>query len=163
MYAKVIWLAWKSKHWKQNLAANHGAVVLLKPVTQMTLTVYGLCTRLGTILLSARFDDKTQAFFFIIGMEVLQSTVSVWKFDFFLPVNCCSIWAIGNGFVGQVMAVPSWAILSCHIALSWSMRRKFRAAPFSNVFPGRIYTFERPVGATVTVSREDLGWRLETH
>lgn len=64
MYAKVIWLAWKSKHWKQNLAANHRAVILLKPVTQMALTVCGLCARLGIILHSARFDDKTQSSFF---------------------------------------------------------------------------------------------------
>jgi len=73
MYAKVIWLAWKSKHWKQNPAANHGAVVLLKPVTQMTLTVCGLCARLGIILHRARFDDKTQSFFYWNGSVAVNS------------------------------------------------------------------------------------------
>lgn len=91
MCAKVIWLTLKSKQWKQNLAANHQAVSLLKPVIQMTLTVCGSYARLRLILQGARFDDKTQYYFFFIGVEVLQSTVSVWEFDFFLQVDHYSI------------------------------------------------------------------------
>lgn len=66
MCAKVIWLTLKSKQWKQNLAANHQAVSLFKPVIQMTLTVCGSYARLRLILHGARFDDKTQYYFFLL-------------------------------------------------------------------------------------------------
>lgn len=89
MCAKVIWLALKSKHWKQNLAANHQAVSLSKLVIPMTLTVCGSYARLRIILHSARSDDKTQyyLFFFIFywsgSVTVNSIIVGVW----FLPAS----------------------------------------------------------------------------
>lgn len=121
MCAKVIWLALKSKHWKQNLAANHQAVSLLKLVIPMTLTVCGSYARLRIILHSARSDDKTQYYLFFllffIGVEVLQSTVSVWEFDFFLLVDHYSIWAAGTRFGGTDMRHARKVLLICCICL----------------------------------------------
>lgn len=58
----------------------------------MTLTVCGSYARLRIILHGAHFDDKTQwVLVFFIGMEVLQSTVLMWEFDFFLQVDRYSI------------------------------------------------------------------------
>lgn len=62
------------------LAANHWAVIPLKPLRQMTLTVCGSCARLRITLHGPRFDDKTQycyIFFFYWNGSVTVNSIGV--------------------------------------------------------------------------------------